>query len=117
MQMMRIGRWGLALVVALISLLAWPPGPAAAFDHATTELEVVEDVVTNAADLNVSLELLEHLATSEVVADGVQARAGARYIHGVSTVPATHELTDRAGAHTLKRALEPPLHRRGIRGT
>lgn len=113
--MRRLTRW---LVVALLAIVAVPPGPVAAFDAELESLTIVEDLELN----DLTLELMPaigHLAASEVAAVGVcfspaelleDPRAYAPPAAAERLV-VTRKPQPRDAIH---RVLEPPLHQRGI---
>ena len=114
-----------ALMLALVATAAVdPPDPVAAESPEVVSYALdheLDNVMLNIMDLEVSLEQLEHVAAPEVVvavADGTGAIV-LQQVDGLRSPPAALAFAgdvtiERSTSNILRRALEPPLHRRGI---
>lgn len=113
--MVRRGLGGLlALAVAMFALVAAPPG-AAALELACDQVVTVD---IDAVDLELVPDLVGSEAAPEVAAAGDGSRAAVQLANaGVTQVRGIdgarlHPQHEPAGRH---HALDPPLHRRGLR--
>ncbi len=114
--MRRLTRWGMALIVALLAIAAAPPGPAAAFDAAINGLTIVEDLELSDLTLEIVPELGQLVASEVATAGGYCSPSELIEDGRAYTTVATARLriTRKPQPRTNHRALEPPLHQRGI---
>lgn len=113
--MRRLTRWGLALVFALLAIAAAPPGPAAAFDATVNSLEIVEDLELSDLTLEIAPDL-GYLTVLEVAVAGVYCSTGEPLedLYAYAIPAAQRLVVTRKPQPRTSRALEPPLHKRGI---